>query len=936
MAAVRICAHARPARAAVIIGCGGTMSFLNSRGARVRAARARLCAGVSLVAVATLLAGGQAAVAAPISGVVPVSEQAGLDSLTGPIEIGTDGILVLTNEEAATLDRPITIGGVGWQNPYGNFFKVGGGTLTIDGTTIRGGEAHIAQGGVAFAGNSGIDFLAVGEGSGNTATMTIGDGASVSFGVGLAVGTFSGTGIVDQTGGLVQVSPTCNIAANCASFNLGNQGGTGTYNISGGTLQLVGGLHSIGRNAGNNAAGSGTLNISGDGLVVLENYPVNVPGDADYNPASIIIGDRSAGGANGAESTGTINQDGGTLRVGGGSYLFLRGYGDGTYNLNGGVLEIGGDSLKGAYAPGASSTYDFNLGGGEIRVTGSKLVTDVDATLTSGTLSWIDTGTFGADWNGSIGGDGALEKFGSGLLTIGDLSDTIGLLAISEGDVKLNGSKNFAGATTIAAIAGSTLDVDGDFTLGSNGLFVVGIDDAGNAGRINASGDIAIDGSIRVVPVDGYSIGDDYTIATAGGTASFTGDIVEDLAFVEALVREDDGELLLTLRRDADFASQAQTANQNAAANGLDSVAVPSALFDAVQFLSASDAPAAFDAISGEIHASAASTLLNESFFLRDAVLGRLQYPSRASSAQSASLVSGHAEGDKRSAAPFPGASAPAVDPNTFWTQAYGSWGHSDGNGNAAKLDRSTGGILVGYDHSFGQDWLIGAAAGYSRSSFDLDDRASSGDSDNYHLLAYAGGTFAAVNVRLGASYSWNEVDTTRNVALPGFYEQVKADYSAGTTQLFGELSHDFVVSPSTTIEPFAGLAYVHLSTDGFSETGGSAALDVDGSNQSVTYGTLGVRADHKVVVGGVGVTLQGAAAWQHAWGDVTPVSTLAFAGGDAFQVTGAPIAEDALLLKAGFDVDVTAGAKFGLFYAGQLASDAADNSVQGRFSVAF
>jgi hypothetical protein len=83
-------------------------------------------------------------------------------------------------------------------------------------------------------------------------------------------------------------------------------------------------------------------------------------------------------------------------------------------------------------------------------------------------------------------------------------------------------------------------------------------------------------------------------------------------------------------------------------------------------------------------------------------------------------------------------------------------------------------------------------------------------------------------------------------------------------------------------------------------------------------------------------VTLQGAAAWQHAWGDVTPVSTLAFAGGDAFQVTGAPIAEDALLLKAGFDVDVTAGAKLGLFYAGQLASDAADNSIQGRFSVAF
>jgi fibronectin-binding autotransporter adhesin len=911
------------------------MTFLTSRGGRTRADRARLCAGVSLVAVAALLGGSNAAGAAPISGVVTISEQAGLDALESPIEIGTDGLLVFTNQAAATLNRPITIGGVGWQNPYGNFFKFGSGTLTIDNTTILGGETHIAQGGVAFSGNSRIDYLAVGEGASTTARMTIGDGASVSFGVGLAVGTFSGTGIVDQTGGLVKVSPTCGIAASCASFNLGNQGGTGTYNISGGTLQLVGGLHSIGRNAGNNAAGSGTLNISGDGLVVLENYPVIDVGDSDYNPASIIIGDRSLGGLANAESNGEINQTGGTFRVGAGTNLFLRGYGDGTYNLSGGVLEIGGASLKGAYAPGADSTYEFNLGGGMIRVT-DDLVTDVDATLVSGTLSAIDTDGYDANWSGSLAGTGGLEKLGEGTLTIGNLSNDVGLLVVSGGDLKLTGSKNFQNATTVAAIAGSTIEVAGDFTLGSTGRFVVGINDLGEAGKIAASGNLVLDGAVQVVPVSGYLLDHDYVIASADGTASFANSTpVEDLAFIGASLREDDDEILLTLTRDELFATEAQTANQEAAANGLDSVSGPSALVDAVQMLTAAEAPAAFDAISGEIHAASASALLNESFFLRDAVLGRLQYPSRAA-APTASLVSGYAEGDKRSAALFPGAPAPAVDPNTFWTQAYGSWGHSDGNGNAAKLDRSTGGILVGYDHSFGQDWLIGAAAGYSRTSFDLDDRASSGDSDNYHLLAYAGGTFAAVNVRLGASYSWNDVDTTRNVALPGFYEQVKADYSAGTTQLFGELSHDFAVTPATTIEPFAGLAYVHLSTDGYSETGGSAALGVDGSNQSVTYGTLGVRADHKLVVGGVGVTLQGAAAWQHAWGDVTPVSTLAFAGGDAFQVTGAPIAEDALLLKAGFDVDVTAGAKFGLFYAGQLASDAADNSIQGRFSVAF
>jgi len=884
--------------------------------------RARWAAGVSLVAIAAMLVGAGQASADP--GPIIVETQGQLDDLivAGVIDVSAAAPLVLNNADSVTFSDTIKLEGVAWDSSYGTFTKIGTGTLTLDGATINGGETHIAGGTLDFTGDSAVEYLAVGSGASSDGAMTIGEGASASFGVGLSIGYYGGTGTATQTGGTVTISPTCGNEDRCVAVHIGNQGGQGTYTISDGLLDVRDGRMTLGRNTTQTTGTSGVLNIEG-GTVSIR--------DSGY--LAIGFGRETDNGA--ADATGEINQNGGILRVDASSSLYLAGTGTGTYNLDGGTLEIGGASLKGRRISGQGS-YNFNLGGGAIKVT-SALNTSVDATLTDGTLSFIDTNGFDANWSGSLTGNGGLEKLGAGTLTIGNLSETIEVLGVSQGDVNLTGSKNFAGPTTIAVYAGSALNVAGDFELGTDGQFVTGIDDIGHAGKIAATGDLVLDGAVRVVPVGGYRLDYDYTVASAGGNASFgNGDVIEDFAFISgALSLDDDGHsIYLTLTQDVNFASGATTSNQAAAANGLESVG-SGALFDAVQFLSTADGPAVFDQISGEIHAAAASALLNESFFLRDAVLGRLQYPSRAA-APTASMVSGYAEGDKRSAAPFPGASAPEADPNTFWTQAYGSWGHSDGDADVAKLDRSTGGVLVGYDHSFGQDWLIGAAAGYSRTSFDLDDRASSGDSDNYHLLAYAGGTFAAVNVRLGASYSWNEVDTSRNVALPGFYEQVKADYSAGTTQLFGELSHDFAVTPATTFSPFAGLAYVHLSTDGYSETGGSAALDVDGSNQSVTYGTLGVRADHKIVLGGVGVTLQGAAAWQHAWGDVTPVSTLAFAGGDAFQVTGAPIAEDALLLKAGFDVDVTAGAKFGLFYAGQLASDAADNSIQGRFSVAF
>lgn len=49
-----------------------------------------------------------------------------------------------------------------------------------------------------------------------------------------------------------------------------------------------------------------------------------------------------------------------------------------------------------------------------------------------------------------------------------------------------------------------------------------------------------------------------------------------------------------------------------------------------------------------------------------------------------------------------------------------------------------------------------------------------------------------------------------------------------------------------------------------------------------------------------------------------TPLSMHAFAGGDAFTMTGVPIARDAALLQAGVDLNLTDTATLSLSYAGQ------------------
>ena len=54
----------------------------------------------------------------------------------------------------------------------------------------------------------------------------------------------------------------------------------------------------------------------------------------------------------------------------------------------------------------------------------------------------------------------------------------------------------------------------------------------------------------------------------------------------------------------------------------------------------------------------------------------------------------------------------------------------------------------MGLDAPLAQTWRVGVMAGYSRSDFDVNDRASSGRSDNYHLGAYGGGQWGALGLR--------------------------------------------------------------------------------------------------------------------------------------------------------------------------------------------
>ena len=224
---------------------------------------------------------------------------------------------------------------------------------------------------------------------------------------------------------------------------------------------------------------------------------------------------------------------------------------------------------------------------------------------------------------------------------------------------------------------------------------------------------------------------------------------------------------------------------------------------------------------------------------------------------------------------------------------------------------------------------------GYSRTSFDVTGRLSSGAIESLHAAVYGGAQFGALHLRAGAAVADQSITTNRAVAIGGFADAPRASYDGSLFQGFGELAYRMSFG-IIGMEPFVQAAALRVRTDKFVEQG-AAALSGFGRTHEVGYGTLGLRAEAQLGADWP-LTACAMAGWRHAEGDVTPAALLGFAGvpGSAFLTTGVPIARDSLVVEAGLGYRVAQAAKIGVSYAGALSERAHDHAVKGQFEMQF
>jgi outer membrane autotransporter protein len=778
----------------------------------------------------------------------------------------------------------------------------------------------------AFAPEIGISLSAFG------ANINVGMGADGSLGIIGAGATLTGGNGLD----------------------VGFAGNTGTITVStGGSLVVNGGNTVVGLGANS----TGSLTITGLGTAYSGIF-MNV---GSSGSGALTIADGASATSAGV-SIGSLTGSDGTVLVTGANSLwsaagspFLVGFeGEGRLTVaDGAIVSVDSGNGTATIASQAGSIGEIAIGaasGQAAAASGSLFANTVQFGAGAGAITFNHTGT-NQGFSANIAGLGTIDQFAGVTNLTGNSSGFTGTTNVTGGSLLVNnmlggtvavtggalgGFGTLTGALTIGA--GGTLAPGNsigtlsvaDIILDAGSTYTVELDDGGfvagtNNDLIDAAGTATINGgTVHVTPVNGTDTGGTYTPGTytilmaAGGVTGTFAALTDDYAFLDFVLAYDANNVFLTSSSAVtSFCLAGMSANQCATGDGAFSLGA-GGVFTAVQALATGEAPGALDQLSGEIHASARTALIEDSRFPREAAIDRLRNAFEAAGANGAGMA------ERR-----------VSDTAAFWGRGIGSWGHWDSDGNAARMDRSIGGIILGGDALVSDNARLGLMGGYSRSRLDVDDRASSGTVDTYTLGAYAGGEWGDVSLRGGASHSWHSLATGRAVAFTGFSDSLSASYNARTFQGFGEAAYG-IDAGSARLEPFASLAHVNLSTDGFTESGGAAALTASGDVVSATFATLGLRAETVVELGEMDAALRAMAGYRHAFGD-TPRATLGFAsGGNAFAVAGVPIARDALVLDAGFDLNITENAALGLSYNGQFASGLADQGFKANFAVKF
>jgi fibronectin-binding autotransporter adhesin len=704
---------------------------------------------------------------------------------------------------------------------------------------------------------------------------------------------------------------------------------------------------SIGGTGGLSFTGPATVTLGGSapflaytGTTAVENGKLLIVGAL---PGALTIG--SGGSASAAESTAAFSV---ASIANAGSFSFDRSLdgtmlggvsGTGTFTKNG----AGTLTVNGVYAdtgPTVLNAGTLRLAGGTdptLRFTVDKGVLDFAGAATIASLSGASGGTVrisgttltlnqAGDTNfaGVLAGTGTFAKAGAGKLTLSGASSFSGTTALSAGTLAVTGTLpssvavsggRLEGTGTIGALTASggivapgpdiaTLNVTGTAGFAPGSVFEVQVNAAGAGDRITAGGGASIGGgTVRVLAQDGtYALQTRYTIlSAAGGVQGRFDTVTSNLAFLTPSLAYGANEVTLFLtRNDRSFADFGTTPNQRAVAGAVTSLGIASPVFVAVLQTSQDQAPALFDALSGELYASLPAALTDQSRAVQDALAAERR---------------------------------PAADGLSIWGDGFTGRSNAEGGGGIARARGSMQGFIAGIAYAQG-GLSARLGGGLGRATIRLPDRQSSAHADSKFVGGDVDYRAGALSLHAGAAQLWHDLTSQRT--LPTGLGAAAGTFGARTTRLFAGADYDLLSGP-VTVAPFLAYDWARTSVDGFAETGGPARLALGRNRYRADYASGGIRLEGQLGSwSGVTIRPRASLAYRHRLGQSGGNAAAAFAaGGSAFTVAGVGLPKDALDVDAGLALE-TGRVRVAASYKGSFASRWTDNGGLVSLSIRF
>jgi outer membrane autotransporter protein len=868
-------------------------------------------------------------------------------------------------------------------NTYGGATAITAGTLQLSGGTNRlpvGTALSISNAGV-FDLNGQNQTIAALASSSALASITLGSG---TLSVNQATNTTYAGGI-SGTGGLTKLGVGTLLLSGNDTYSGATTIGAGTLQLSGGSaigdlsnvtlanvasakLNLNGSSETIGSLSGGGAAGGNVLLGSGT-LTVGDLVDTTYSGVISGTGGSLVKQGSDTFILNHANTyTGGTTVIAGTLRAGvAGAFV------DNTaYTVNGGTLDLNNFSLTASSFSGTGGTVSLGTAAFTVNEVGSSTYAGALTgsapsmlNLTGGTALVLIGDASGFLGTSNIGTGTRLavnDQFGGSAVVNGTLAGNgtiAGNVTVQNGTVAP--SQN--GATVPSTGRPTTLTIGGNYVQQSGGTYSAVINNAGQSDRLNITGSAALDGALVIHALSGnYSPGAEYTIlhAAAGVNGRFA-TFTNDLPMRTLTVSYDATDVLLEIAsldtgnpaypaaaRPASptFASFGRTDNQFQVGRALDAVRGDATgslatLVNELSLQNTSGIRNGLQQLNAEVVGNlAVSTIQTSDLFTRTTTLHLRQvaglaggvFPSASGVAQTPVSADVGSASDVRTVGYVPdGLESTVGDASLYstygqtrvmgWIQGVGAAGRISGDGNAVGLDYAVGGTAFGVD-VVGDDAVLGIAGGYGHTYSSQRDDVANGQVDSLHVDVYGLKRIGRVYVLGMVGYASDDFSTRRYVDVGDVAATARGSYMGNELNSYLEAGYDVPVGRGWTLQPLAGLRYLLLGQNAFTEYNGAGSeLSVGSQTYDSLRYSIGLRLTRAFGEGSGPWAPYLEGRWTHETLSNARLVDAQFAGvsGGSFVSAGNVLGDDFGEFAAGFTANLSERVQFYLGYDAQV-----------------